>query len=70
VKKEICLVCQYMHPVEWDCPEMAVELALRLAMDRLRNIPGLSLEKRMKSLQFLHLKLVALHRRQESQLGG
>lgn len=65
VNKEACLVCAYLHPAEWDCPEMESEGPLRIAMDRLQNTQGLSLERRLNSLQFLHLKLVAVLRRKE-----
>lgn len=65
MNRDACLVCGYLHPAEWDCPEMESEGPLRIAIERLRKSKGLSLERRMKSLQFLHLKLVAVLRRKE-----
>lgn len=35
-----CFVCEYSHPETWECPEMRSEVALRLAMDRLKQRVG------------------------------
>lgn len=65
VNKDACLVCGYLHPAEWDCPEMESEGPLRIAIERLQKSQGLGLQRRLNSLQFLHLKLVAFLRRKE-----
>jgi hypothetical protein len=37
----LCFVCEFMHPPQWECPEMRSEVKLRLALDRLRQGVGI-----------------------------
>jgi chromodomain-helicase-DNA-binding protein 4 len=36
--KEPCIVCSFLHPAVWECPEMKSEVKLRLALDKLRGV--------------------------------
>ncbi|KAK0635561.1 PHD/FYVE-zinc-finger like domain-containing protein [Bombardia bombarda] len=49
-----CLVCTFIHPTTWNCPEMSQEIQLRLALDRLKTIPG-------QTAQQVVLKRACLH---------
>ncbi|KAK4114006.1 hypothetical protein N656DRAFT_611577 [Canariomyces notabilis] len=53
----VCLVCEYSHPSDWECPEMSSQIHLRLAMDRLRSRPRASAEELMQGWLFLQAKL-------------
>jgi hypothetical protein len=33
----LCFVCGFLHPLEWQCPEMSSVVKLRLALDRLKS---------------------------------
>ncbi|KAK5658551.1 hypothetical protein OQA88_1944 [Cercophora sp. LCS_1] len=53
-----CLVCGFLHPIRWECPEMANEVNIRLALDRLRSAPGKTQLEYQTKRQFLLEKLV------------
>lgn len=62
--KEPCLVCGFLHPPAWDCPEMSIEVNIRLALDRLRFLTDQDPERLAHKRAFLQQKLAQLQSRQ------
>jgi hypothetical protein len=60
VKAETCFVCNFQHPSNWACPEMSDKVKLRLALDSLKNNPGLTPQQRQQKKAFLMERLASL----------
>ncbi|KAK4190665.1 putative Chromodomain-helicase-DNA-binding protein [Podospora australis] len=58
---EPCLVCTYIHPEGWDCPESTSMAKIRIALDKVKRDPSISPPERSRRQQLLWLKLQRLH---------
>ena len=65
--KDPCLVCGFLHPPSWDCPEMASEILLRLALDKLRRTPSMDPSEMAAKRNFLTQKLVKLQEKKQTR---
>ncbi|KAK0720572.1 PHD/FYVE-zinc-finger like domain-containing protein [Lasiosphaeris hirsuta] len=61
--KDPCLVCDFLHPLGWECPEMQHEVSLRLALDKLRLVHSEDLQKLVQQRAFILSKLAQLQNR-------
>lgn len=68
--KDLCLVCGFLHPPSWDCPEMASEILLRLALDKLRRTLFMDPNDLVVKINFLTQKLVRLQEKKQTQPNG
>jgi hypothetical protein len=64
--KDPCLVCGFLHPLAWECPEMGIEIRLRLALDKLRTTPSKNPDELAVKRAFLTQKLVRLQEKEQA----
>ncbi|KAK1754807.1 chromodomain-helicase [Echria macrotheca] len=67
---EPCIVCGFLHPVTWDCPEMSIESRVRLALDKLRTTPAKDPQRVSLQKAWLTGKLAQLRTRQSGGYVG
>ncbi|KAK4452365.1 PHD/FYVE-zinc-finger like domain-containing protein [Podospora aff. communis PSN243] len=67
IQQDPCLVCGFLHPTSWDCPEMGSEIKIRIAIDRLSRLPNQDPNTILQKKLFLMEKLTLLGNRQKWQ---
>ncbi|KAK0614191.1 PHD/FYVE-zinc-finger like domain-containing protein [Immersiella caudata] len=64
IQQDPCLVCGFLHPASWECPEMGSEINIRIAIDKLRRLPNQDKDSITQKKLFLLEKLMLLKSRQ------